>query len=626
MSSKMADNGRGRASQLGQANARDRRSRPNRGKRIRTFALSIGLPILLATGGIGWIALNAFTVKDELDAAVVLVGQLEQEVANSDVHAANQTVAELKRHTGAARTAVNDPLWTVASEFPWVGPNLSAAAEVARSADDVVALGLSPLIGVYTSLDWKSLLPGSSSPDLEPLRAAGPTVASSAYAVRQSSERLQAIDESELLSQVSTPLREAKAKLGEASRALDSAADAATLAPGMLGRDNAKNYLLMVQNNSEARASGGIPGALAILTLDQGRLTLGQQSSASEVGRMSPLVPVDLQQQQIYSTRLGRYMQDVNLTPDFPTAAATARAMWERTTGQNVDGVISLDPIVLSYMLEATGPVSVGGGELGSVEATGLPSNLSASNVVETLLSDVYAKITQPHVQDAYFAGVAKEVFSALSSEKADEEALISGIARGVEEGRLRIWSADSYQQSLISKYALSGSVSGPSIAPAQFGAYFNDGTGAKMDYYVKRSVQLVTECPADGYEQTTMRITSTNTAPLNAATSLPQYVTGGGAFGVPEGTVQTNIVAYGPVQAQIESATVDGQKTPFAPYLHEDRPVGVLAQQLAPGESKTVEFTFGKIVQHTEPELDVTPSVQPVHDVVLKTEVPVCG
>lgn len=88
---------------------------------------------------------------------------------------------------------------------------------------------------------------------------------------------------------------------------------------------------------------------------------------------------------------------------------------------------------------------------------------------------------------------------------------------------------------------------------------------------------------------------------------------------------MQTNIVAYGPVQANIESATTDNQKAPFAPYLHADRPVGVLAQRLSPGESKTVEFTFGKIVQHTEPNLVVTPTVQPVKDVILPTENATC-
>ncbi|BAS10601.1 hypothetical protein AHiyo4_40230 [Arthrobacter sp. Hiyo4] len=146
------------------------------------------------------------------------------------------------------------------------------------------------------------------------------------------------------------------------------------------------------------------------------------------------------------------------------------------------------------------------------------------------------------------------------------------------------------------------------------------------MDYYVKRTVQLVKECSKDGYEQTTVRVTSTNTAPSDAATTLPAYVTGGGAFGVPPGSVQTNIVAYGPVQANAESAKLDGQRTDFATYIHSNRPVGVMAIRLAPGESRTVEFTFGKIVQHTEPNVVVTPTVQAVKDVILPTEIPSCG
>jgi hypothetical protein len=546
---------------------------------------------------------------------------LKQEIIASDASSASATVAKLKDHTTTARTDAEDPTWILASGLPWIGPNLGAISEVARSADDVAALGLTPLVNVYESLNWDALMPSATGSSLEPLRAAAPSVASSAYAVGASSERLEAIDANQLLPQVAGPLKNATAELKQASNALRSAADAASVAPAMLGVDGAKNYLLMIQNSAEVRASGGIPGALAVLTLDQGKLSLGTQSSAGDVGIMSPTLRVDQQQEQIYSTRLGKYMQDVNLTPDFPTAAATAQSMWERKTGQRVDGVISIDSVALSYILQSTGPVAVSGPELSVAEAAGLPTELTGDNVVPTLLSDVYSKIPQPKLQDAYFAGIAKEVFSALSEGKGEAKGLIAGITRGTEEGRVLVWSANASQQSVISKYSLSGSVSGPSVAPAQFGVYFNDGTGAKMDYYVKRSVKLIKECPADGYEQTTVRVTSTNTAPADAATLLPVYVTGGGDFGVPPGSVQTNIIAYGPVQANIESAKVEGERTEFAPYQHANRPVGVLAQRLAPGESKTVDFTFGKIVQHTEPNLVVTPTVQAVKDVTLPTE-----
>ncbi|MFD2361687.1 MULTISPECIES: DUF4012 domain-containing protein [unclassified Arthrobacter] len=569
--------------------------------------------------------LKAYAIKNDLEAAASLIPQLKQDIMASDAESAKETVAKLRTHTSAARQASEDPLWTLTSGLPLMGPNVSAVSEVSRSADDVASLGLSPLVSVYGSLNWDALMPSGSGSNLDPLKAAAPSVASAAYSVRASAERLQGIETDRLLPEVAGPLHDATQELNQATSALNSAADAAYIAPAMLGADGPKNYLLMIQNNAEARASGGIPGALAVLTLDRGRLSLGTQTSASNLGSMSPNVPVDQQQQQIYTTRLGKYMQDVNLTPDFPTAAATAQAMWERKTGQRVDGVLSIDPVVLSYILQTTGPVTISGPELAAVQAAGLPTQLTGSNVVTTLLSDVYAKIPEPKLQDMYFAGVAKEVFSALSTVKGEAKGLIAGITQGAEEGRVLVWSADSAQQSVLNKYSLSGSISGPSVNPAQFGVYFNDGTGAKMDYYVKRTVQLIKECPADGYEQTRVRVTSTNNAPANAATSLPAYVTGGGAFGVAPGAVQTNIIAYGPVQANVESAMSGGQKIPFAPYIHANRPVAVVAQQLGPGESKTVDFTFGKIVQHTEPNLVVTPTVQHVKDVLLPTESPSC-
>lgn len=602
-----------------------RRTRRKSSRNLLRIGLSILTLVLLLSGATAWLGLKASLIKRELDAAADLIPQLKQEILASDPASATSIVSKLREHTSAAQKESEDPLWTLTSGLPWAGPNLSAISEVARSADDVASLGLSPLVGVYDSLDWNALVPSNLGSNLGPLEAAAPRVASAAYSVRASAERLREIDSSHLLPQVAGPLRQAAEELSQVTDALDSAADTASIAPNMLGADGPRNYLLMIQNNAEARASGGIPGALAVLTLDQGKLALSAQSSAGDVGIMTPTLPVDPQQQQIYSTRLGKYMQDVNLTPDFPTAAATAQVMWEKKTGQRVDGVVSIDPVVLSYILQSTGPVEISGPRLAAVKAAGLPTALSGSNVVPTLLSDVYAKIQQPKLQDAYFAEVAKEVFNALSSGKGEAKGLITGLTRGTNEGRVLVWSANASEQSVIANYPLSGSVSGPSVSPAQFGVYFNDGTGAKMDYYIKRTVQLVQECPADGYEQTRVRITSTNTAPADAATSLPEYVTGGGAFGVPQGIVQTNIIAYGPVQANVESATDEGQKIPFAPYIHANRPVGVVAQQLAPSESKTVEFTFGKIVQHTEPNVVVTPTVQSVKDVILPTENATC-
>lgn len=599
---------------------------PVRGRRRNVVLLSFGAVILLMCIGAAWVGMQALSIKRELTAAVEAVPALQTHLAQNESAEAIAVVESIKAHTAAARESAEDPIWTLASAVPLLGPNLAAIAEVARSADDVSQLGLSPLVGVFESLDWNTLLPTDEGADLQPLEVAAPKVSSAAETVRLSAERLREIDETKLLSEVSLPLIEARDQLQSVEGALSAAADAAAVLPAMLGSDSSRSFLLMIQNNAEARASGGIPGALAILDFNEGMLSLGTQSTAGDLGTMNPTLAVDTEQQQIYTTRLGKYMQDVNLTPDFPTAASTAQAMWERKTGQRVDGVISIDPVALSYILDATGPVSIEGAETGTAAAAGLPTRLTGENVVPTLLSDVYSKIEEPQLQDLYFAGVAQQIFRALSNADTNAKGLVDGLIRSANEGRALVWSATPKEQAVISNYRLSGAVSGPSVEPAQFGVYFNDGTGAKMDYYVKRSVQLLKECAKDGYEQVTVRITSTNSAPLDAGNLLPNYVTAGGAYGVPAGSVQTNMVAYGPVQATIETASVDGDRIAFAPHLHASRPVGVVALQLAPGETKTLEFTFGKIVQHTEPNVVVTPTVQDVNEVTLPTQNPSCS
>lgn len=573
--------------------------------------------LIAVTGGtliflislVAWTASKASYINNELSAAVRLVSPLKQHIAESKSAAAAATLAQLRKHTSAAKEAADEPLWTLVSTAPLFGQNFAAAAEVARSADDVATLGLTPLLSTYESLNWNKLIPGQSTTDVEPLKLASPGIVSAAQAVRLSTDRLNQIDTKQLLPGVGRPLTDAREQLAEVTGTLSAAADASQILPVMLGSESPQSYLLMIQNNAEIRASGGIPAALAVLKMDRGGLSIQAQSSAESLGALLPPVSVDPHQELIYTNRLGRFMQDVNLTPDFPTAAGSARTMWERKKGELVDGVISIDPVALSYILKATGPVILHQDSNEPAYPT-MPTELTSENVVKTLLSDVYAKIESPLEQDAYFANLTAQIFTALTEIQSDPGILLREILRSTDEGRILVWSSVPEVQAKIHKYAISGSVSGPSVGPTEFGIYFNDGTGAKMDFYMKRSVQLLTQCSADGYSRVTVRITSTNSAPVNASMSLPAYVTGSGIYGVPPGSVQTNLVAYGPAQATIETTTRDGQDVGFAPYVHAERPVGVLSIRLSPGESSVVDFSFGKIVQSSEPTVRITPTL----------------
>ena len=79
----------------------------------------------------------------------------------------------------------------------------------------------------------------------------------------------------------------------------------------------------------------------------------------------------------LYGDNLGENIRDTNLTPDFPRAAALIDAMQKRAFGTDIDGVISVDPVVLSAVLRATGPVKVG------------DNLLNAHNIMPFLLKQV---------------------------------------------------------------------------------------------------------------------------------------------------------------------------------------------------------------------------------------------
>jgi hypothetical protein len=600
---------------------RSSRKRSSRRRKLVLLVALIAL-LLLVVCGI-WLAGRAQQIRTSLESSIETLPQLQTAVLEGDVERSVALTTELQDYVDTARSAGTDPVWKAASLIPLIGRNFTAITEVAVTADDVVDRAVAPLIRQFDTLDWDSLTPTDGRIDVAPLEQISPTLTSAANTLQLSYERLNGLDRTGLLPQIAEPLGQAVEAMDDARHALSSAASAAEVLPPMLGADGPRSYLVLIQNSAEIRATGGIAGAYALISTDGGSIELVDQGSAGELGRFNPPLAVDPQQEQIYSSRLGGFFQSANLTPDFPTVARTTKAMWEqRNEGRNIDGVIALDAVVLSKMLGITGPV-----ELDDIDdpvvasligQTALPTSLTTENVVPTLLSDVYAEIERPDLQDIYFAAVAGEIFSTLTEGEGDYAGLVDVLTQSSDEHRLYVWSNNSNEQNVIATTTLAGAATGPLKGGAAFDIYFNDGTGAKMDYYVQRTVQIVRSCSTGEYQNYTLRVTLTNTLSGDAAEALPAYVTGEGVFGVPPGSVRTNTIGYGPAQGALSSGRINDEDVPLGSFLHGNRPVGVVTTELAPGETATVELAFTNIVQTDDPTLSVTPTIQPTQDVVL--------
>ena len=211
-----------------------------RGLRFRRrLALVSGalLVAVLLAGALTWLGVKASIIRSELQSAEQLVEQLKTDVVSDRKQQAEARVQQLIERTSAARLATEDPIWKMASWLPFVGANFSATTDVAQTSDDIAKLSMAPLVRVLDTLDWNVLLTGSGGANLEPIRASAPSVAAAADALRQSANRLRAIDASALMPQVADPLTRVKTELESVQQTIDTAANVAELAPVMLGAE-----------------------------------------------------------------------------------------------------------------------------------------------------------------------------------------------------------------------------------------------------------------------------------------------------------------------------------------------------------------------------------------------------
>jgi hypothetical protein len=441
-----------------------------------------------------------------------------------------------------------------------------------------------PVAGVIGDVNVKAFAPKDGKVDLAPLVKAQPAVQRATTTLAKADRDATAIDTSDTLSPVTSAVNQLRNAVASVAGQADVANRAVQLAPAMLGHDGDRRYLLLFQNNAELRAGGGIPGAVALLDVKDGAIHLSNQASGSSFGQTEqPVLPLSTDTQGLYGAITGEYMQDVTLTPRFDVSAKLAREMWKQKYGQQVDGVLAMDPVTLAYILKATGPVQLPTGDI-----------LTSDNAVKLLLSDVYAKYPDPQVQDAFFASAASAVFDKVSSGAFDPKAFIGALTDGVQEDRLRLWSADRPEQDRLDGTAVAGPLPTSSASERQFGIYLNDATGAKMDFWLRKTVAVGSAvCRADGRPTSVVQVTLKNTAPADAATSLPAYVTGAGDFGVDPGKVQTNVAVYAAKGEIYLGSMQDGKAAAPHTAVDGEHPVVQIQTLLAPGQSTTFSVTF---------------------------------
>ncbi|WP_300681259.1 DUF4012 domain-containing protein [Nocardioides sp.] len=544
---------------------------------------AVAAVVVLCGAYAGWLV---WQVNKHLSAAADAAHALTLAVDVGNTTAVSRRLDEFAEEADLARRRTDSPMWGLFTHLPVLGDDAHGIRVVSRVAAGLGTGALTDIAGRVDELD--ALTPQGGGIDLSVVADLRDPVRAASRELSEAKAELDTEDPSHFVDALKLKYRDLQRQITSAADGLAAASRAVDVMPTMLGGSRPQNYLLVVQNNAEIRATGGLPGAVSVIRADHGRLSMVRQVAGGDLGvASSPVLPLTNAEVNAYGDLVGTFFTDANLQPDWGRASALMAARWKQVYDERIDGVLSLDPVALSYILKVTGPVTVDG------------TQLSAENVVRRLLHDVYVDLPDPADQDAYFRKVAAAIFARFTGEGASARTLLPALRHGVDERRVLVHSFDTGVQRELAGQAISGDVLGlgetDAAAPRQpqIGVYLNEGSSSKMSFYLRTKLRVTATSCAGGVQTYAAHRTVRNTATAAEVKRLPAYVKGTGEDNAP-GVTAPVVQIYGPIDGAVTGLRVADAPDAFAADITDERrPIKQLWLSLKPGETQDVTWTM---------------------------------
>lgn len=312
------------------------------------------------------------------------------------------------------------------------------------------------------------------------------------------------------------PLAAARRELDTAARdaadRLDRTGKAVRATASFLGARGPRRYLLAVENNAEMRARGMML-SYGVVEVTDGRLEFSRTGSVDTlVLRTDVDVPIPPGTRALFGgLRPSYHWQNTNATPDLDVSSTLQLAMFERVTGERLDGVIAVDVPGLAALLAVVGPV----------DAPEADEPLTSTNVARILLNDLYARFESgsQDVRRERLGDVAAAIVTALRTRSVDEFALAESLGSAAAGGHFRLWSTRRAETVAFERAGLSG---GPAVEDPDrtFHVTVQNATATKLDYFVRPTVEMDVTLTPSGAAVVRTTVTIANAAPRGAPAS----------------------------------------------------------------------------------------------------------
>jgi Protein of unknown function (DUF4012) len=366
--------------------------------------------------------------------------------------------------------------------------------------------------------------------------------------------------------------------------------------PELAGFDRPRRYMISFQNSAEARGTGGILGAYAIIEVNRGKLKVIKASSNVGLQHLSTL-PIKHSDEyfELYGNNPGIW-QNANLSPHFPYGAMNYLELWRLQTGEVLDGFIATDPIALSYFLKAMGTVTLPDG-----------FQINSENIVEETLKSAYKRYENDNMaRKEFLVTIMKSTFSKLLAREFSARKMPQALSHSIEENRLLFYTTSKQTQSENEETRLAGSLN--KRPDNQYRVVILNTDASKLDYYLDREVAIETlTCAPNPTTQVSVYLKNQ----VVNAQDLPPYVLTRADKGKPKelvtGQHRFKVFIYGPFQSILIGGSLGSGADGNARQASErERPIFIEDIDLAPDASEVIVAQFkggtGRLTSSSQP------------------------
>ncbi len=345
--------------------------------------------------------------------------------------------------------------------------------------------------------------------------------------------------------------------------------------PATLGKDRPMKYLVAMMNPSELKYAGGSMLTFSVVTADNGTIKRGETFDVETAPQIFRNVYWDHVEGNPFVSQYSQKITHANIAPSWEVSGEETLRAWEKLRKRDVDGLIAVDVVAISRMMQVTGPVYVEG--LGQ---------LRADNVVERTAGD-YERFTL--AQQAERKALNRALVPAFLDQLFSGNDFVSTMqAVGDSAGgrHLAFYFRDDVTQAAAGEFGLDGALA--DTDHDYVGFFTQNLVGSKADFGQRKSISSEVTLREDGSAEVVMTAKVKNGNDATVDGELSAYT---------DPNLEGNLALFLPRGAEVSKVRVadsDGSRdaaTTTGDYY--GRPYVEQPSLVRAGESGTLKVTY---------------------------------